>query len=69
LELLTVLESELPLPDEFETFSEMLCDKAFYLSSANGGRGGAPNREDYLRWDPDEGETDTNDTSEKGEEQ
>lgn len=41
--------------------------KAFYLSDATGGREGAPNREDYLRWDPDEEETDTRDAPEKGE--
>jgi len=69
LELLSVLEDELPLPDEFDTFSELLCYKAFYLRHANGGRGGAPNREDYLRWDPDDGEIDNQDTPEKGEEQ
>ena len=51
LDQLAHLERIVVLPDEFETFSELLCDPALYEIEDETA---PPNRQHYLRWDPEE---------------
>lgn len=64
LDQLVELERYAALPDEFETLSELLCDPSLYdVSSDDEGRD-HPDRDSYLRWDPQEAELDSSDETE-----
>lgn len=52
LDRIAALGAEGDLPEGYTTLSELLCDPDFY--ALNDGK--VPDRERYLRWDPDEEE-------------
>lgn len=54
LEQLIELEQFAPLPDGFETLSELLCSPFLYTCYLNDDDGESPDRHRYLRWDPRE---------------
>jgi len=59
LDQLVELERYAALPDEFETLSELLCDPSLYEIARDNGSSDYPDRERYLRWDPQETEPET----------
>jgi len=64
LEQLVALEHVVALSDEYETLSELLCDRTLYSCYLNDHDGQWPAHHLYLRWDPQEPQTNVSDAVE-----